>query len=667
MKPFLELGQVSIYQGDVREVLPTLEAESVNCVITSPPYWGLRDYGTASWEGGLEECDHKQEAPRFNGPKQTVAQVSGHASKAESHARTHCSGCGAVRIDSQLGLERTPEEYISNMVGVFREVKRVLRADGTLWLNMGDSYCSTDKWGGGSLENTGKHTVRDDGGVPSWEATRRRKQPINGLKPKDLCGIPWMLAFALRADGWVLRQEIIWEKPNPMPESVTDRCTKAHESIFLFAKAKWVGPEPRRFAEISDQDARWLALFLDTEGNICAKKAIASNGTDHFGAQICFASTSKALLATAQGIIGAGTALERRGKNAPMFYLQLSNIQAADLLHRLHPFLIVKQRQAALAIHLQEIIATSRTERLTVEGKKRGRMRSQTYTDELLKIWATMKALNHFANPDLSWVPAPEIGHWGDCERYYYDAEEIKEKSTSDHEAGNNNHKGTTAYLEGDERHRTKEGLVKYAQKRRVKVPGGWDLGDGAHGTIHREGRTSATYLDQDGDPVDTRNKRSVWTVATQPFPEAHFATFPEELIKPCILAGCPDRCCKECGAPWERIVEASGGTIGKGWHDHKADATQGQRLLDQDASHGRNGKLPYRRETLGFEPSCLCGTTETRPGVVLDPFFGSGTTGLVARANGCKCIGIELNPEYIKIAAKRLRQEVLNFSEAVV
>lgn len=334
------MNGISIYQGDVRNVLPNLPAESVNCVVTSPPYWGLRDYGTAKWEGGAAACDHRHPGERRQLPHGDGRTNDCYADErvlipgvGASYKET-CGKCGAIRIDSQLGLESTPEEYIANMVRVFRDVKRVLRSDGTLWLNMGDSYASGDRatWRSGASENKGQDVQND---MP------RPKTPP-GLKPKDLCGIPWMLAFALRADGWYLRQDIIWAKPNPMPESVTDRCTKAHEYIFLLSKS----------------------------------------------------------------------------------------------------------------------------------------------------------------------------------ERYHYDAGAIAETSVTP------------------------------------------------------------------DDPM--RNKRSVWTVVTQPFPEVHFATFPEELIKPCILAGCP-----------------AGGTI-------------------------------------------------------LDPFFGSGTTGLVARRNGCKCIGIELNPEYIKIAERRLAQEVM-------
>jgi DNA modification methylase len=168
---------VRILKGDCREVLRTLEDESVHCVVTSPPYFGLRDYGVAG----------------------------------------------------QIGLEPTPDAFVAEMVEVFAEVRRVLRKDGTLWLNLGDSYANDGKWGGAT---GGKHVsaLHGDTGIG-------RRKLHTGLKPKDLIGIPWLVAFALRADGWYLRQDIIWSKPNPMPESVRDRCTKAHEYIFLLSKS----------------------------------------------------------------------------------------------------------------------------------------------------------------------------------------------------------------------------------------------------------------------------------------------------------------------------------------------------------------------------------------------------------------------------------------------
>ena len=162
------------YYGDCRETLKTLPGQSVQCCITSPPYFGLRDYGHAD----------------------------------------------------QIGLEPSPEAYVAELVEVFREVRRVLRDDGTLWLNLGDSYASGGRgWRAtdGKLEQRGMNT---------------RPADPDGIKPKDLIGIPWRVAFALQADGWYLRQDIIWHKPNPMPESVRDRCTKAHEYIFLLSKSE---------------------------------------------------------------------------------------------------------------------------------------------------------------------------------------------------------------------------------------------------------------------------------------------------------------------------------------------------------------------------------------------------------------------------------------------
>jgi len=163
-----------LYQGDALETLKQMEDESINCCVTSPPYWGLRDYG----------------------------------------------------VDGQLGLEPTPDEYVANMVEVFREVKRVLRNDGTLWLNLGDCYNGS----GGAGGDYSKGGLKE--GQPKYPGRK-----VATLKPKDLVGIPWMVAFALRADGWWLRSDIIWAKPNPMPESVTDRPTKSHEYIFLLSKS----------------------------------------------------------------------------------------------------------------------------------------------------------------------------------------------------------------------------------------------------------------------------------------------------------------------------------------------------------------------------------------------------------------------------------------------
>jgi len=167
--------------GDCLESLRAMPDKSVHCCITSPPYFGLRDYG----------------------------------------------------VDGQIGLEPTPEEFVQALVKVFREVRRVLRDDGTLWLNIGDSYART---GGTDRKVSASAKVGSTRNTLEQMSDRTSRAASLGLKDKDLIGIPWMLAFALRADGWYLRQDIIWHKPNPMPESVRDRCTKAHEYVFLLSK-----------------------------------------------------------------------------------------------------------------------------------------------------------------------------------------------------------------------------------------------------------------------------------------------------------------------------------------------------------------------------------------------------------------------------------------------
>ena len=169
-----------IYQGNVFDKLQEIDTESVQCVVTSPPYWGLRNY----------------------------------------------------QMDDQIGLEDTPEEFIENMVEVFREIKRVLKNDGTVWLNLGDSYNSQTGSGFNTNKNEGQnHRIKE------LQKTQGSLVKKISLKPKNLVGIPWRVALALQADGWYLRQDIIWNKPNPMPESVTDRCTKSHDYIFLLSKS----------------------------------------------------------------------------------------------------------------------------------------------------------------------------------------------------------------------------------------------------------------------------------------------------------------------------------------------------------------------------------------------------------------------------------------------
>jgi DNA modification methylase len=227
--------------GVVLDRLADLPDESVNCVVTSPPYWGLRDYGTASWDGGDPGCNH--EPRRWDGPKQTQGAMSGHASKADRLARSECR-CGATRVDRQIGLEPTPAAFVARLVDVFAEVRRVLRSDGVAWVNLGDSYAGS--WGaqsregyadGGQLEGGSMLSARQIAAHPKGQTGTGSLKNTPGLKNKDLVGIPWRVAFALQDAGWWLRSDVIWAKPNPMPESVTDRPTRSHEYLFLLTKS----------------------------------------------------------------------------------------------------------------------------------------------------------------------------------------------------------------------------------------------------------------------------------------------------------------------------------------------------------------------------------------------------------------------------------------------
>jgi DNA modification methylase len=216
-----------LLQGNALHI--PLADKSVHMCVTSPPYWGLRDYQTARWEGGNPECDHVESGTNRGKRDELPNAPAGWAERAQGNPhRDQCRKCGARRIDNQLGLEPTPELYCERMVAVFREVKRVLRDNGCLFVNIGDSYAGSGK-GPTGHNGIGNQTKRQGFDSPDIAI------PV-GLKPKDMVGIPWKLAFALRDDGWYLRSEITWCKTSPMPESCHDRPTSATEKLFLLTK-----------------------------------------------------------------------------------------------------------------------------------------------------------------------------------------------------------------------------------------------------------------------------------------------------------------------------------------------------------------------------------------------------------------------------------------------
>lgn len=479
LRPSFDRNGVKIYQGDVREVLPKLPANSVHCVVTSPPYWGLRDYGTAEWEGGDADCKHA--GPPRCSDKSTLHGFTSQNVKlrtsSSSPPKGTCTKCGAVRVDSQLGLEPTPQEFLKNMVAVFREVRRVLRDDGTLWLNMGDCYAT----GAGMVgERPGGGPQGDNWKGPTTQPNRMK---IPGLKPKDLVGMPWRLALALQEDGWWLRSDIVWNKVNAMPESVTDRPSKSHEYIFLLTKS-----------------ARYYY--------------------DHIAIRVPLAPASLVRI------------------SQPGFEQQTGGFK--DYAHHGRP---------------------DRSSRKAVANLRKSMRRS-------------------------------------DMQGY---------------------------------------GLTR---------------GTGNPSVTHPAGA----------------NKRSVWTVNPDPFEEAHFATFPQELITPCILAGTSERgCCAVCGAPYLRVVEKVPSTMNIQIRDArngtlaKKSGLGVNRATDEELENYGDEELGSV-ETIGWEPGCKHEPGLIRRCVVMDPFLGSGTTALVAKLNHCEAVGVELNPEYVEMASRRLAQDVLLF-----
>jgi DNA modification methylase len=449
---------LKLLTGNVVERLRELPAESVHCVVTSPPYWGLRDYG------GFKMCVVWGKAKNFAPPK--------HPRKAGVHLdllRMRAARKGIVWSKNRrahicaYGLEPSIELYLQHTVEIFDEVRRVLRSDGVCWLNLGDSYAGS--WSGycDDKPNGIKREWKNPALRPPQSFVSKSKRLPRGkgrwgggnvsspnLKAKDLCGVPWRVALALQESGWWLRCDVIWFKPNPMPESTTDRPTKAHEYVFFLTKA----------------------------------------------------------------------------------------------------------------------------------------------------------------------------------DRYFYDGEAIREATTV---ATNGEHPRPSA----------KRG----------------EFNGKTNGLPGREAFRAVTM---------TRQKRSVWEIPTNPYKEAHFATFPPDLVKPCILAGTSAKgCCAECGAPWERVVElgepdlehqrACGGDANGEYFGEATKDFAGARA--QNASDVKSRILAGMRErkTKGWIAGCECECDRPpRPCVVLDPFGGSGTTGMVALELGRHAVLVELNGDYAEMIKRR-------------
>lgn len=483
---------VALVQADARH-LP-LPDESVQCVITSPPYFGLREYeGLAPSVWGGEDCalhdwsGVQRQAERYTGKRKwqhigAEAQAAGvRVRDVDPNAWGHpqvadtdrCTRCGAWR--GCLGLEPTLGLYVEHVVEVMREVRRVLRSDGTVWLNLGDSYAAQGGLGSGGNFLRERRAYQQ----------RNQRPSDNSFKPKDLLMVPHRVALALQADGWWVRSDVVWSKPNPMPESTTDRPTRSHEYLFLLTKSGaatyWTHRDLPGTRERPASDYRWIDR---------------ANGD-------------------------AETAEE------------------PDCWR---------------------------------EDRERWRR---------VNLWE---------------------GH-----DYFYDADAVREP----HTAPSRGHGG--GRLDNSE-------VAAFTVMRREYNPGG-------------------------------RNLRSVWIIPTEPFPGAHFATFPRTLVERCLLAGTSPRACGECGAPWTRVVER-GALIGK---DRGGDY-RGRDIPSQVRRNGGTPGMAYENRTVGFRPTCAHGSADgSARCLVLDPFAGSGTVGLVAAEHGRDAALVEASRAYCELATTRL------------
>lgn len=637
-------GAVStrVLVGDAREVLKTLPSESVHMCVTSPPYYGLRDYGTADWSGGDVECDHLAPARGGRDPATSAKQLTSAGTLTYQYTAL-CAKCGATRIDKQMGLEATPAEWVEGMVGVFREVRRVLRPDGTLWLNIGDSYAGSGKGPSNSLQALAAQigpSARNVGQLANGQAPTQWLPVPAGCKPKDLIGIPWMLAFALRADGWYLRADIIWNKPNPMPESVQDRPTKAHEYILLLSKS-----------------ARY---FYDADA---IREGVGESGViegTHSDNQSLVLIQDRGLHKAS--VQGARIAVPTAGLDGRLFAVSVR--LASSILDRAG-----LQNQFRLAPFDSQVRQKSTGDR------------SSTWAVSDPVIGRATAEATRFAHGDVSakeflrelYCISVALPQGDDFEELWAEAGISPAAAI---ELINANGDGTVAI-----NHAGQVGQLQFIHNDSIPVQHPTSLAKPARKEPTRGERYGAArgangrMPDRDGGfemPAAGRNKRSVWTVATEAFPESHFATYPTALIEPCIKAGTSEKgCCPECGAPWMRVVERepNPSKIFNVGEDLSGGAFNGRTANAQTSKglHRNNGNAQGPPPvTVGWRPSCTH-SEAPQPCTVLDPFFGAGTTGLVADRLNRNCIGVELNPAYAEMARRRIAGESPMFAEIEV
>jgi DNA modification methylase len=632
-------GDVVLYRGDAPAVLRALPAGSVHTVITSPPYWNLRDYQTGGWEGGDPDCEHG--VRRWDGPKQTQGAQSGHAGAADKLARAVCGTCGARRVDAQIGLEESPEAYVAALVAVFREVWRVLRDDGTLWLNLGDSYAAH----GRMVTDAPPH--KDLAAASARHKNGPSVGRVFGFPRKGLMMIPSRVAIALQDAGWTLRSDIIWSKPNPMPESVRDRPTRAHEYVFLLSKG------PRYF-----YDATAIAEATTEPPKRCGKNSRANVDRDQAHG------TKKQDAIGLRRYAGFNDRYDFGNPNPTRNRRSVWEIAT-------EPFSGSVQTSRRERVAPGD--ADGDTKRITspdcpVHGDRAGRA-ATGFDGGRAADWSS-RTVRSDAGPDLgplfaSAPTGPTPGEGSAAQSSDLPRLPCAPSATGRSNGSRRTDPGsaTSPPCTPSDETTGRTGHTSASPASAAPHP---DMPESSTSPDGSDARSPGQTL------VGTAGKSSrvppectceLYREITQE--TSHFATFPTKLVEPCLLSGTSARgCCPACGAPWVRVVEtpqypkelrARPGDLGVkvGYGDPMVNTTgTGQKMQDWRDAHP-----PV---TTGWRAGCACDAGDPIPAVVLDPFAGACTTGLVARKHGRSFIGIELSEAYCRMARERLGQLAL-------
>jgi DNA modification methylase len=534
--------------GDVLERIKDITDESVDVVITSPPYWGLRDYGTGKWIGGHVDCDHSQVRRKTRAERKSNAWMEEKLVEGtfgdESQWTSHTCPCGAVFEDPQWGSEPDFHDYLKKMSELMKEVKRVLKKTGSAWINLGDSY--------------GSHRSNQESIKIGFE--KQEQAPLKGLE-KSRIGIPERFYINCIDAGWTARNHIVWSKANAMPTSVKDRFQNKWESIFFFVKQR------KYFFNLDAVREKPLSDYKDFNRRVRDAKKYKDMGLGDFSPTLAKASEKE---------------IEEYGNHQPE---GRSHFGTGNDIKK----------------HMEE--AYLKNEASKYAGDKG----------------------SHNSN---------RLGQYRNKQRKEAD---VPGQST-----------------QGIHRNRT-EGLPDWDYTKKYDTPE--DAPQGYKSIQERMAASRAVGANHDGCLNDPKGKNpgDVFNINPRPFVEAHFATFPPELPEKIIKCACPEKVCKKCGVPVQNIMEPTAEyakLLGKSWHNHKDDLGKG---MTQDRSQKADATASYQK--VG-ETDCGC-NTGFEPGVVFDPFMGSGTVADVAISLNRRWLGIELNPEYAEIIDKRLKPKM--------